>query len=158
MATFVSGGATRNDSVRAGVAALGEGADIVVIHDAARPLTPAHVIAGAVGAVTGAVVASAPALQVADTLKHVAGERVTATVDRNGLALVQTPQVFLREVLDLVLRDDAEVTDELALVERALAEGRIAGEIAVVPGSWAAHKLTTRDDLELLDALAAARG
>lgn len=155
---LVAGGETRNDSVRSGVALLETHAEVVVIHDAARPLTPADVVARAVGAVTGHVVAAAPALQVADTLKHVAGERVKATVDRNGLALVQTPQVFRRDVLDLVLRDARDVTDELALVERALADGRITGEVAVVPGSWAAHKLTTRDDLVLLDALAAARG
>lgn len=153
---YVPGGATRTASVRAGVAALSDDVEVVVVHDAARPLTPPAVIRATVAAVTGDVLAAAPALPVADTLKRVAGDVVVATVDRSDLAAVQTPQVFPRRVLDAALAAADEATDDLALVERLLAAGELAGRVVVVPGSAWGRKVTYASDLTLVTALAGA--
>lgn len=168
IAGLVPGGATRTASVAAGVAALPPDIEVVVIHDAARPLTPPDVIAGAVDAVTGAVdvLAAAPAIPVADTLKRTDGAEVLATVDRSGLVGIQTPQVFPRRVLDVVLSGVLRntpgtrgapieaATDDLALVERLRDRGVLEGRILVVPGSVWARKVTYAADLVLLELLA----
>ena len=177
VAARVPGGATRTDSVRAGVAALADDVEVVVVHDAARPLTPPAVIAAAVAAVTGPaagiatadaaadatgagepVLAAAPALALVDTLKRVEGDQVVATVDRAGLVGVQTPQVFPRAVLERALAPDAqagEATDDLALVERLRDRGELAGRIVTVPGSEWGRKVTYPHDLAFLALLAA---
>jgi 2-C-methyl-D-erythritol 4-phosphate cytidylyltransferase len=183
IASLVPGGATRTASVAAGVAALPNDVEVVVVHDAARPLTPPDVIAAAVAAVTGArdVLAAAPAIPVADTLKRTDGPQVLTTVDRSGLVGVQTPQVFPRRVLDVVLGrvpsrapggggDTAidgggtpieaggtpieAATDDLGLVERLRDRGELQGRILVVPGSVWARKVTYPADLALLELLA----
>jgi 2-C-methyl-D-erythritol 4-phosphate cytidylyltransferase len=168
IASLVPGGATRTASVAAGVAALPPDAEVVVVHDAARPLTPPDVIAAAVAAVTGAVdvLAAAPAIPVADTLKRTDGSEVLATVDRSGLVGVQTPQVFPRRVLDVVLgrvpsratgggsTTVEAATDDLGLVERLRDRGVLEGRILVVPGSVWARKVTYPADLALLELLA----
>lgn len=156
VAVLVPGGATRSDSVRAGVAGLAADLPLVALHDAARPLVPVEVVRRVVAAMGDGVLAAAPALPVADTLKRVDGDRVLGTVDRDGLVGVQTPQVFPREVLDAVLGTDASATDELALVERHLAAGRVDGRIVIVPGSPFAAKVTYPEDLALLDLVARA--
>jgi len=166
-AALVPGGTTRTASVAAGVAALPGDVEVVVIHDAARPLTPADVIAATVAAVAddADVLAAAPAIPVADTLKRTDGAEVLATVDRSGLVGVQTPQVFPRRVLDQVLRGGAPgsaaagpavepATDDLALVERLRDRGVLDGRIVVVPGSVWARKVTYPADLALLELLA----
>ena len=143
----VAGGATRHASVRAGVAATRSDADLVAIHDAARPLMPADVMTAAIAAVEGEVVAAAPALPVADTLKRVENGR-TVTVDRSGLEAVQTPQVFRAGLLRGLLQTSPDdVTDELAVVEHALDAGEVAGRIALVRGSLRGTKITHDDDL-----------
>ena len=160
VAAWVPGGATRTASVRAGVAALPHPAATIVVHDAARPLTPPQVIGSALAAVVdaadGAVSAAAPALPVADTLKRVDGDRVLGTVDRTDLVGVQTPQVFTAEALRAALDLGDDATDELGLVERLLAAGRLDGRVAVVPGSAWGRKVTTAADLAVVEALAAA--
>jgi len=146
----VAGGARRRDSVAAGLDALGPEVDTVLVHDAARPLVPPAVVERvlAAAATHAAVV---PVLPVADTLKQVAGGRVTATVDRAGLALVQTPQAFRVALLRrALLASDADATDEAALVE-ALGES-----VITVEGHPLAFKVTTPADLALAGALAAA--
>lgn len=153
---LVPGGVTRAESVRAGLVALRTGAERVAVHDAARPLVPAEVVRAAIAALVDDVVASAPALPLADTLKHVAADGTVTTRPRDGLVGVQTPQVVRRDVLEAVLAAaDASVadTDELVPVERLLAEGRLVGRIVLVEGSPLAHKVTYRRDLELLEAL-----
>jgi 2-C-methyl-D-erythritol 4-phosphate cytidylyltransferase len=163
VAGFVPGGATRTASVRAGLDAL-EALDaeltVVAVHDAARPLTPADVIRRAVAAVEDDVVAAAPAVAVADTLKRVAGPlsgrsatEVVATVDRDRLVGVQTPQVFPRTVLVRALRAGTDATDDLALVEGLLAEGTLAGRVVVVAGSLRGIKITYPEDLQAAAAL-----
>ncbi|MFP4311415.1 MAG: 2-C-methyl-D-erythritol 4-phosphate cytidylyltransferase, partial [Nitriliruptoraceae bacterium] len=96
VAAFVPGGATRTGSVAAGLTALPAEASVVVVHDAARPLMPASVIAAVVAAVAAPpgrtpVLAAAPGVPVADTLKRTQGQEVVATVDRTDLVGVQTP-------------------------------------------------------------------
>src|SRR5262249_45938676 len=90
----VGGGATRSESVRAGLAALPPSADVVVVHDAARPLASRALFHAVIAAVRNGADAAVPALPVADTLKRVDGARVTETVPRDDLVAVQTPQAF----------------------------------------------------------------
>ena len=152
---LVPGGQTRTDSVRAGLAAVDPTCEVVAVHDAARPLVPSAVVARAVAAVTGDVLAVAPAIPVADTLKRVASDQeVLATVDREALRCVQTPQAFPRWVLEVVLDGADTATDELALVERAIADGRLQGRVIVVDGSVFGMKVTYPDDLRVLEAMA----
>jgi 2-C-methyl-D-erythritol 4-phosphate cytidylyltransferase len=174
VAAWVPGGASRTDSVRAGVAALPDRVEVVAVHDAARPLTPPDVMRATVAAVAGDVLAAAPGLAVADTLKELTsapdgdaaggadatadllGEVVT-TVDRSALVGVQTPQVFPRAVLWTALGMADEATDDLALVEQLIARGELTGRVVVVRGSVWGWKVTTPSDLTLVTALAAAR-
>lgn len=160
VAGFVPGGVTRTDSVAAGTGALGADIEVVVVHDAARPLTPPSVIAAAVAVVDAPpgvtpVLAAAPGVAVADTLKRTEGDEVVATVDRTDLVGVQTPQVFPRAVLAAALDLGDAATDELGLVERLRDAGRLAGRIVVVPGSVWGRKVTFPWDLVLLEVLAA---
>lgn len=163
-AALVPGGVSRTASVAAGVAALPGDVEVVVVHDAARPLTPAAVIAATVSAVTQAddVLAAAPGIPVADTLKRTrsarSGDReVVETVDRTGLVGIQTPQVFQRSVLERALAgvvEGREATDDLGLVERLRDDGVLTGRIVVVAGSVWSRKVTFPDDLALLSLLA----
>ncbi len=158
VAAVVAGGARRQDSVAAGVAALGEGApdDVVLVHDGARPLVSAALVerVAAAAATHGAAI---PVVPVAETLKRVDGERVAATVDRTALAVAQTPQGVRRDIL---ARAWAEVppggaatwTDEAALLEAC----RIA--VHAVPGESTNLKVTLPDDLARVEAALAARG
>lgn len=159
VAAYVDGGASRTDSVRRGLAALDADVEVVAIHDAARPLTPVGVIRRALQAVVDdpQVLASAPAQPVADTLKRTCGVAVVGTVDRAGLVAVQTPQVFRRDVLEQALASGDDATDDLALVERLVAEGRAAGRVLVVAGSPWSHKVTFPADLAMVEAMALTR-
>lgn len=152
----VAGGATRADSVRAGLAALPGQAGVVAVHDAARAFAPVELIRRTVSAVAGDVVAAAPGVPVGDTLKQVDGDTVTGTVNRDTLVAVQTPQVFRVEVLRAAHRDGGEATDDLALVEQLLQSGAATGRVVVVPGAAAATKVTWPHDLVLVTALAEA--
>jgi 2-C-methyl-D-erythritol 4-phosphate cytidylyltransferase len=152
---LVPGGASRTDSVRAGVAAVDPTYEVVAVHDAARPLVPSSIVAQAVMAVSGDVLAAAPAIAVADTLKRVGSDQeVVGTVDREALRGVQTPQVFPRWVLEKVLAGPHAATDELALVEQAIAGGHLHGRVVVVEGSVFGMKVTYPDDLRVIQALA----
>ncbi|WP_052665519.1 IspD/TarI family cytidylyltransferase [Nitriliruptor alkaliphilus] len=148
------GGEDRSASVRAGLDALPPDVTLVAVHDAARAFTPPEVIAAAIRAVTGDVVAAAPALPVADTLKRVDGDDVVATLDRAGVVAVQTPQVFPRAVIRAVGVAGASATDDLGLVEARLAAGELDGRVVWVPGSPRALKVTYPDDLVIAEALA----
>jgi 2-C-methyl-D-erythritol 4-phosphate cytidylyltransferase / 2-C-methyl-D-erythritol 2,4-cyclodiphosphate synthase len=149
-AIVVAGGETRSESVRRGVAALSPAdADVVCVHDAARPL----VTAAEVGAVlasaerTGAAIAATP---VVDTIKKASGQRVLATIDRGNLFAAATPQAFRYETLRRAL-EQGDATDEAALCER------IGIPVSIVPVSRLAFKVTTPADLELAEAILAAR-
>jgi 2-C-methyl-D-erythritol 4-phosphate cytidylyltransferase len=150
----VAGGDSRRSSVRCGLAALPVDVDVVLVHDAARPLAPgalADAVAQAVRAGADAVV---PGLPLADTVKAVDGaEFVTSTPDRATLRAVQTPQGFARSVLQAAhdaATDDA-ATDDAGLVERN------GGRVLVVAGSGEAFKVTRPIDLVLAEAVLARR-
>lgn len=158
--TTVAGGATRDASVRAGLAALDGEVTVVAVHDAARGLQPPEVIAAVVAAVTGDVVAAAPALPVTDTIKAVAGGEVVGTVDRSTLAAVQTPQAVAAELLRAAHHADAgttHATDDLGRVEDHLAGTGTPGRVVVVPGSPLGTKVTYAPDVIALEALLAQR-
>lgn len=150
----VEGGSTRVDSVRAALGVLPESVDIVLVHDAARPLAPESLVDDVVAAVEGGADAVVPGLLVTDTVKQVSGTgEVVATVDRSALRAVQTPQGFRRTVLDAAYRsvDGADVTDDAGLVERT------GGRVLVVPGHDEAFKVTTPLDLMLAESVLARR-
>lgn len=154
---LVGGGDTRSASVRAGVAACPPDTEVVAIHDAARPLVPPVVFARALEALTTGVVAAAPGLPVTDTLKRVVDDTVAGTVGRDGLWMVHTPQVIRRDILDTVLdwAGDRGATDDLALVEEAIAAGVVAGRIRIVRGDPRDLKITVPEDLTVAAALVA---
>jgi 2-C-methyl-D-erythritol 4-phosphate cytidylyltransferase/2-C-methyl-D-erythritol 2,4-cyclodiphosphate synthase len=158
--SIVEGGARRQESVAAGVRALqGAGIEhgrVVLVHDGARPLvTPALVEAVAHAAAEHG--AAIPVLPVAETLKRIDGDAVTATLDRTALATAQTPQGIRWDVLERALgrvtaTDAAELTDEAALLEAAgIAVHAVAGEAANL-------KITRPDDLALAESRLGALG
>jgi 2-C-methyl-D-erythritol 4-phosphate cytidylyltransferase len=143
----VEGGSTRAASVRAGLAAVPGGAEVVVVHDAARPLATSALFRSVVDAVRAGADGAVPGLAVADTLKHVEDGTVVATLERRGVVAVQTPQAFSAQVLRAAHDGGAEATDDAALVE---ARG---GTVRVVPGDPRNLKVTTPADLEVVAAL-----
>ena len=148
----VTGGATRSDSVRAGLAALPSSVDVVVVHDAARPLASRAIFDAVIDAIRAGADAAVPALPVADTLKRVDGTRVTETVTRDDLVTVQTPQSFRADALRAAHASGESATDDAALVEQR------GGCVVVVPGDVTNFKITSPSDLELAAAVLAARG
>jgi 2-C-methyl-D-erythritol 4-phosphate cytidylyltransferase len=141
------GGATRSDSVRAGLAAVPADVDVVIVHDAARPLASRQLFDVVIAAVVAGADGAVPALAVSDTVKRVRGDRVVETVSRDGLVAVQTPQAFRADALRAAHRVGGVDTDDAALVE---ANG---GVVVVVEGERRNLKLTLADDLELAQAL-----
>jgi 2-C-methyl-D-erythritol 4-phosphate cytidylyltransferase len=144
---LVTGGASRAESVRAGLAAVPLGAEVVVVHDAARPLATADLFVAVIAAVRAGADGAVPGLAVADTLKRVDDVRVTATVDRVGLVTVQTPQAFAAGMLRAAHATRADATDDAALVEA------IGGTVVVVPGDPRNLKITGPADLMIAAAL-----
>jgi len=158
----VPGGETRQDSVRLGLAALPDDVEIVLVHDAARPLVPAEVVDAVAGAVRDGAPAVVPALPVSDTVKRVAAplqtggpEPVVETPDRSRLRAVQTPQGFARATLAAaharIGREGEGATDDAGMVER------LGVQVVVVPGSEQAFKVTRPLDLVLAEAVLARR-
>jgi 2-C-methyl-D-erythritol 4-phosphate cytidylyltransferase len=138
----VAGGRERTESVAAGLAALRADDRIVLVHDAARCLAPPELFSRLIHEVGGGHPAVVPGLQVADTIKQVDAQgRVLATPDRATLRAIQTPQAFVREVLERAHASGKHATDDAALVE---VNG---GLVRVVDGHPAAFKITTADDL-----------
>jgi 2-C-methyl-D-erythritol 4-phosphate cytidylyltransferase/2-C-methyl-D-erythritol 2,4-cyclodiphosphate synthase len=142
----VEGGSTRQASIRAALAAVPEGFDAVVCHDAARPFASPRLFAVVLEALERAD-GAVPVVPVEDTVKRVAGDVVVETVPREELALAQTPQAFRRHVLEAAhraaLEDGVEATDDSALVERA------GFKVVAVPGDPGNFKVTTPADLSL---------
>ena len=139
--TVVTGGATRSDSVRAGLAAI-DGADFVLVHDAARALATRDLATSVVAALKAGDVAVVPALAVVDTLQNVdAGGYVLNAVDRTPLRRIQTPQGFSFSVLKSIHQSATEATDDSTL---ALNAGH---KVRVIAGEERAIKITTPSDL-----------
>jgi 2-C-methyl-D-erythritol 4-phosphate cytidylyltransferase len=148
---ITEGGAERQDSVRLALMLTSAEADLIVVHDAARPFaTPAMFSASIAAAVQsgGAVVA----VPVADTLKQVENGTIVATVPREGLWQAQTPQAFRRDLLvwahEWAMRERITATDDAYLFER------LGLTVQVVQGSATNLKITTPDDLRIGEAIA----
>lgn len=137
----IAGGVLRSDTVRCALDVIPPHADVVVVHDAARPLAPPSLFRAVIAAVEDGADAAIPGLAVPDTVKRVEGDYAVETLNRAELVLVQTPQAFRGEVLRAAHVGEPDATDDAALVERA------GGKVLVVPGHPAANKITTRDDL-----------
>ena len=151
VSSCVPGGATRADSVRAGLAEVPDDVPVILVHDAARPLLPEAVIERVITALGDGWDGAVPALPVADTIKR-AGEdgAVLETLDRSGLVAVQTPQAFASAALRSALDGDlAGVTDCAGLVEAA------GGRVRIVEGDPRLLKVTTPADLALIETLLA---
>jgi 2-C-methyl-D-erythritol 4-phosphate cytidylyltransferase len=153
----VAGGPTRQASVAAGLRALPPGPGYVAVHDAARPLAAHGAVDRLLALLLEAQVAGVvPGVPVIDTIRQVdAGRRSTGLVDRDQLRAMQTPQLFVREVLEeahrRARRDGIEAVDEAALVE-------LAGHwVQVLPGDPENLKVTTQLDLAIAETLLARR-
>jgi 2-C-methyl-D-erythritol 4-phosphate cytidylyltransferase len=160
----VPGGASRQESVALGLAAVPAEFEIILVHDAARALTPPQLVAAVLDAVADGSDAVIPALPVTDTIKAVDSTgrtvTVTATVDRSTLRAVQTPQGFRRAVLVKAHESSAAAsaavpggaaTDDAGLVES------LGLPVTVIPGHVEAFKVTTPFDLVLAEAILTAR-
>ena len=137
----VAGEATRSGSVRAGLAAVPADADIVVVHDAARPYATPALFEAVVAAVRAGADGAVPGLPVSDTVKRVRDGVVVDTLDRSELVAVQTPQAFAAAALRGAHAGGGDATDDAALVEAA------GGRVTVVAGEAANVKITHRSDL-----------
>ena len=152
--TIVSGGETRQDSVARALLALAAEVDVVLVHDAARPLVPADVVDRVANAVRAGAPAVIPTLGVVDTIKEVDADGVVrATLDRARLRAVQTPQGFARDVLQRAhaSSDGGDATDDAGLVER------MGVDVQTVAGHEEAFKITRPLDLVLAEAILARR-
>jgi 2-C-methyl-D-erythritol 4-phosphate cytidylyltransferase len=143
----VAGADTRSGSVRAGLARVPEDAEVIVVHDGARPLAAPDLFAAVVGAVRDGADAALPGVPVADTVRS----REGGVVDRDGLVAVQTPQAFRAAALRAAHATGAEATDDASLVEAA------GGKVVVVDGSPTNLKITRPADLVVAEALLRAR-
>lgn len=138
----IAGGATRAESVRAGLRCVPPAATVICVHDAARPFASPALYEAVVAEVAAGADAAIPGVPVADTVKVVGPDRVVvATPERSTLVAVQTPQAFRADVLRAAHAAGHEATDDAALVERR------GGRVVVVPGEPANRKLTHPDDL-----------
>jgi 2-C-methyl-D-erythritol 4-phosphate cytidylyltransferase len=138
----VTGGETRADSVRAGLAEVPEDAVVVLVHDAARPLLPEAVIERVLEPLSDGWDGAVPGVPVSDTLKRVGADgAVLETVERDSLYAVQTPQAFPVDVLRRAFASGVDATDCAGLVEAS------GGRVKVVPGDPQLLKVTTADDL-----------
>ena len=140
----VVGGATRAESVRAGLAECGD-ADVIVVHDAARPMATSALFVAVVNAVLAGADGAVPGLKISDTVKRVRREGalnvVEETAERSELVAVQTPQAFGRDILLRAHANGDDATDDAALVE---AQG---GRVVVVDGEIDNIKITFPGDL-----------
>jgi 2-C-methyl-D-erythritol 4-phosphate cytidylyltransferase len=152
----VTGGDTRQDSVARALLTLPDDVDVVLVHDAARPLVPVEVVTAVASAVRSGRPAVVPALRVVDTIKRVdEHDDVQETVDREPLRAIQTPQGFARQVLQQahasVDLDDSPATDDAGLVER------LGIPVHVIPGHEEAFKVTRPFDVVMAEAVLARR-
>lgn len=137
------GGTTRSASVRAGLAHAGD-AEIVIVHDAARPWASAELFAAVVAAVRDGADGAVPGLAVTDTVKRVSGDGtsvVAETIARDELVTVQTPQAFSAAALARAHAAGGEASDDAALVER------VGGRVVVVAGEPSNRKITRPEDI-----------
>jgi len=139
----VVGGTTRSASVRAGLLVVPIEVDVIVVHDAARPIASAELFAAVIAAVAGGADAAVPGVPVVDTLRW----RTGRTVDRDRLVAVQTPQAFRAAALRMAHDHGAEASDDATLVEGT------GGRVVVVEGEPRNRKITDQADLALVESL-----
>lgn len=138
----VAGGSSRSESVRRGLDAVPLDADVVCVHDAARPFAGEALFRTVIATIAERVDAAIPGIAVADTIKVVDDHgAVVSTPDRASLRAVQTPQAFRASVLRAAHSTNPEATDDAAVVE---ANG---GYVVVVQGDADNRKITAPDDL-----------
>ena len=143
----VAGGPTRAESVRNGVAQVGDDAAAILVHDAARPLVSDEVVGRVVTALSEGWDAAVPGLVVADTIKRIERDRVVETLPRAELRAVQTPQAFVAPVLrEALVGDIASASDCASLVEMR------GGRVTVVEGDPRLLKVTDASDLARVEA------
>lgn len=145
---IVDGGATRSESVRAGLRELPSKVTIVLVHDAARPLASADLYHRIIDRLLNGAEAVIPVVSMTDTVKEVIGNKVASTLDRSRLFRVQTPQGFQRKVLELAHESQFEATDDSQLVEQ------IGISVEAIIGEESNFKITTARDLEFIRELA----
>ncbi len=133
----VAGGDSRAGSVRAGLAAVPDDAQIVLVHDAARPLATTELFTSVITAVANGAHAAVPAVEIADTIRH----RDGGVVDRSELLAVQTPQGFDIATLRTAHSSNDDATDDATLVEAA------GHRVVIVEGEAVNNKLTQPTDL-----------
>ena len=149
----VAGGATRSESVRAGLAAVPAEATIVCVHDAVRPFASAQLFAAVISAVRDGADAAVPGIAVTDTIKRINADSVVVdTPARSTLVAVQTPQAFRASILRTAHQSGSEATDDAALVELC------GGRVVVVAGEASNRKITHLDDLAWARELAEKEG
>jgi 2-C-methyl-D-erythritol 4-phosphate cytidylyltransferase len=139
----VVGEATRSGSVRAGLAAVPASAEVVVVHDGARPLASVDLFETVVAEVRAGAAAALPTVPITDTVRSRSG----GTVDRADLVMVQTPQAFRPSALRAAHASQPEATDDASLVETH------GGHVVLVPGTPTNLKITYPTDLLLAEAL-----
>ena len=148
--SVIPGGVSRQASVREALGALGEGIELVVVHDAARPFAPPALFVSVLEAIGDDADGAIPILPVADTVKRVLDGIVVTTIPRHELALAQTPQAFrltaLRAAHDRAAAAGLEVTDDAQALEAA---GCL---VRAIPGDPMNVKITTMLDLARADA------
>jgi 2-C-methyl-D-erythritol 4-phosphate cytidylyltransferase len=142
----ITGGPSRAESVRLGVAEANGEAVALVVHDAARPLLPDEVLERVMAALGAGWDGAVPGLPVADTIKRVRAEQVVETLPRDELTAVQTPQAFAAGALRPALEGDVAGASDCA----SLVESR-GGRVTVVPGDSRLLKVTTPEDLALVE-------
>jgi len=148
VSAVVTGGATRADSVRLGLAEVPSEALVVIVHDAARPFLDDAILGRLLARLADDVDGAVPGLAVHDTVRRATGGIAVETVARDGLVAIQTPQAFLADRLRHAYAvGDGDATDCATVVERA------GGRIAVVEGDPRLLKVTTADDLALAEFL-----
>ena len=151
---ITAGGIERQDSVRIALELTSAESELVIVHDAARPLATPAIFEACLTAASraGAAIAAIP---VSDTLKRVTDRTVTATIARAGLWQAQTPQAFRRDLIiaahQRAFRENILATDDADLVERTGAP------VEVVEASTANLKITTQSDLAIVEAIIAAQ-
>jgi 2-C-methyl-D-erythritol 4-phosphate cytidylyltransferase len=144
----VAGGPTRSSSVRNGLGAVPDDAEVVVVHDAARPLASPALFQQVIAAVRSGADAAVPGVAVADSLRRIDGR----AVDRSSVVAVQTPQAFRPDALRRAHRDQTDASDDATLVEM------IGGKVVIVPGETTNFKITTAHDLAVARMLVAEEG
>ena len=142
-----AGGATRSGSVRAGIAATPDDADVIIVHDAARPLAGSALFAAVTAAVIEGADGAVPTVAVTDTIRHTDGD----PLDRSRLRAVQTPQAFRADLLRRAHAAGGEATDDATIVEAT------GGKVQLVEGEPDNLKITTPGDLHVAETLLAAR-